>query len=500
MNQKYKIFIFIAALLYVIYHLITLSYSPLPWYDEVSFASITEDFIQHHTFHPVAISISVPWENAMYGPLFFALQSAIVKVLGFNMFSIRISNLLFGFADIYLVYKICQYFEFKRQAIVVTVLLLTFDLSYNQFLHSGRMDFMTIFFFLSSFLVFKDIPAQPVKDTVVPALLTGVLLACAFLTTPRILFTFSFYCCYFVYELYENRHTYLKNVLIKYLLIAITFGTIFYVWIYLKFGGLGNYIYVNYTSNEMVQRHVGFKLNEIKPNEGMFFFAYAIVCIILLAINRQLYKNARLLLFTVPVIISFIVLVGGGFAGRYYAMVAPFTTLLVAGVSADVYSSNRLFRMINYGVIAALMLTFLVKAFYVFATLPDREPALHEQKIMQYIPARSTVAGDFEYYYFARRKNCYFQSLKENGLPNTVLKHYMTHNYDYFIFNKTNHELDIYKIWVLKNRYQLVATIDDQPRAPWLSQALSKLGFKITESYSCYIYKYIGGDNNAANH
>ena len=273
MNKKYKIFILIISLLYVVYHLVTLSYSPLPWFDEVSFASITNSYIKAHTFYPEAINITVHRQNSMYGPLFFMLQAFIVKMWGLSMFNFRISNLLFGFADLYLVYRICLHFRFKAIAIFATVIILAFDRSYNQFLHSGRMDFMTVFFFLASFLAFVSIDTIQKSKAIPLAVLTGALLAASFLTTPRIIFAFSFYCCYFFYDVYEHRQN-VRDTLVKYGMIAITFSALFYVWVYTEFGNLHNYIDANYTSNEVIKAHVG--TTEFQLNTGLLYFGYAL--------------------------------------------------------------------------------------------------------------------------------------------------------------------------------------------------------------------------------
>ena len=491
MTKKYKILIIIVSLIYVVYHLITLSFSPLPWFDEVCFTGMTNSYIKAHTFYQETIAIEMPRQNAMYGPMFFALQAFIIKSFGWSMFWFRLSNLLFGIADLFLVYKICQYLKFKPQAILITITIIAFERSYNQFLHSGRMDFMTIFFFLASYLTFVKIEGKVNLRWILLALSTGVLLSVSLLTTPRIIFAMSFYCFYFIYELYENRKGGMAEVLLKYGIILVILCTLFYVWVYIEFGTLQNFVYVNYTSDERVRKHVGFGHEGTKFNSGMLYFAYAFVCVALLFLKREAYRNIKLLLFTIPVIIFFLILVGGGISGRYYAMIAPFVTILIVGITVNLYS-EQLFKVSSYAIIGLLVVAFVFKGFYVFATWQERDPVYNEQRIMQYIPARSTVAGDFEYYYFSRRKDCFFQCLKENGLPNTVLRYYMTHNYDYIIFNKNNQELDNYKTWVLKNRYQLIATVDDPPRAAWLSAIINKLGYRITESYACYIYKYVG--------
>jgi 4-amino-4-deoxy-L-arabinose transferase-like glycosyltransferase len=497
MKKKYKILVIVISIIYVIYHLVTLSYSPLPWFDEISFAGITNSYIKAHTFYQEAISIDTPGQNSMYGPMFFALQAFIIKLLGWSTFNFRLSNLLFGFINLFMVYKICRYLKFKPHAILITIGILAFERSYNQFLHSGRMDFMTIFFFFASYLVFVQIPAKMGAKWVAYTIGSAVLVSIALLTTPRIIFGFSFFFFYFFYELYENRKEGASIILLKYGLMLLTICSLFYAWVYIEFGSLHNFVFVNYTSNEKVRRHVGMGHEGMKFNSGVLYFAYALICVVLLFIKKQAWANARLLLFTVPVIASFLVLVGGGISGRYYAMIAPFTTILIVGVTMSLFE-NAIFKIVNYGILGILIVGFVFKGFYVFATWQERDHVVYEQRIMQYIPERSTVAGDFEYYYFARRKNCFFQSLKENGMPNTVLNYYMTHNYDYFIFNKNNQELDNYQIWVLKNRYKLIAKVDDKPKAAWLTSMINKLGYRITESYACYIYQYTGNSGPSA--
>ena len=494
MNNKYKVYILIASLLYIIYHFVTLAYSPLPWFDEVAFASITNSFIKHHTFYQEAISIGTVGENAMYGPLYFALQSFIIKLLGWTIFNFRLSNLVFGFINLYLIYRICLHFKLKTRTIIITIALIALERSYNQFLHSGRMDFMTVFFFLASYLVFIKIPMQNSARAIGLAAGTGLLMACAMLTTPRILYAFSTYFFYFLYQVYQHRKGGLKYVLPKYAVILLTFCALFYLWIYVQFGTLQNYIYVNYVSNAKLRSHVGLSVSDLSFNSTSLYFVYAFICLAIVVATKRLHKNADLFLFTVPVIVSFLLLVNAGFSGRYYAMVTPFVCLLIAGAGTDVYD-HVAFRVINYSIIGVLFAGFIFKGMYICLTLDNRDPVANEQRIMQYIPAGATIAGDFEFYYFARRKNCFYQCLFENGTDKQVFDHFNSNNYQYYIFNKKNFAIDVFKKEIFRNRYTLIATVDDKPRVDWLPRLVNKMGFIITESYSCYIYKYTGGNS-----
>jgi hypothetical protein len=62
------------------------------------------------------------------------------------------------------------------------------------------MDMITLFEFLSAYLLFTT---GNNKRYLLYAGLAGVLLACGMLTNPRIIFTFPFFVCAFVYDLYK---------------------------------------------------------------------------------------------------------------------------------------------------------------------------------------------------------------------------------------------------------------------------------------------------------
>ena len=488
MSKKYKILLLIASLIYVIYHFATLIYSPLPWFDEVSFASITNSYLKHHTFFEEARIIVLPQQKLDYGPVYFVMQAALMKLLGFGIFNFRLTGLLFGFVDLFLVYKICRQLKFNDGATVVALMLIALEPNFNQFLHSGRMDFVTLFFFFLSYLSFVKIPGSERAKGTLWALATGVLLAGAILTTPRIIYAFSFYACYFIYEITQKGDR--KGIFLKYVWILVGFAAIYYIWVLVAFGSVHNLVYY-YTHSSVIKEHTGMDtgVKSIKYNVLIYILAFASFFILLK--NKAAKKNMDLVLLTVPLIVSFLVLVTGGLSGRYFALIAPFTYLLIGGVMAGMNSSTFL-RSITYVIAVLFAGVFIFKGMYIFGTLQQHDPQRNEAEISKYITPNALVAGDFRYYYIARDNNCSFLSLEENGPWDNKIKYFLDHKVNYFIINKDNAGRADYENVLLGNKYKLAAVIDDDNNTGFFHKVIMKLPYKISENYSCYIYKYIG--------
>ncbi len=490
MSKRYKIVIGVAALVYVIYHLATLIYSPLPWFDEVSFTSITNSYLKHHTYYEEARIIVLPQQKLDYGPVYFMMQAAWLKLVGFSMFHFRVTCLLFGFIDLFLIYKICRHLKFTEAATFITLALIMLEPNFNQFLHSGRMDFVTLFFFFGPYLVFTGINNDVKPKSLLSALFVGVLLSLAILTTPRIIFAFSFYACYFIYELILKDKN-LKELLLKYACIFIGFAVVYYIWIYSAFGSVHNFIYY-YTHSAVIKEHTGMDTGVKSIKYNLLIYIFAFLAFFILVAKKLVKANINLVLLTVPLILSFLIVVTGGLSGRYFALIAPFTYLLIGGVMVGMYD-NKLLRYITYAIPCLFGIVFIFKGAYIFGTLAQHDPQKNEALISPYISKDAVVAGDFRYYYIARDNNCAFLSLEENGPWDAKMKYFFDNKVNYFIISKDNSNLGYYQEKLLANKYQLVARVDADNNSGFFHKVIMKLPYKISENYSCYIYKYIGG-------
>lgn len=446
--------------------------------------------MKHHTFVEDARHLNWHGEKLMYGPIYFVWQAMLAGMFGLNMFTFRITALLFGFVNLYLVYKICKKLGFTILATVLTVAIVALDPSYNQFLHSGRMDMITIFLFLFSYLVFAQDDYRG-RSYVWHGLVTGALLACAMLTNPRISFTFAFYACYFFYDLVSKRAP-AGKVVVKYGMVALALLAIYGAWIFGKFGSLHNFVATNYTNSKVMKDHVGFTLKEMKPNQSLLLIAYAFFSMMLVWRKRKEGNNTELLLLTVPVVIGFMVVVSGGITGRYYASVAPFTTLLIIGGTVNAVG-GKVYRAIAWSIAGLFALAFILKGVTVAVTLNERDEAYYAKAITAVVPSNVTVAADFPYYYMLENNNDTFQSLEENGEWFEKLVYFRKVTFDYLVINEGNFVRKDYEERMMYGRYELVAHITNNKPAGILQRIAKLSPYKVQDTYSCYIYKLKAG-------
>ncbi len=168
----------------------TLNISPLPWYDEVDFASITHSYAQNKSFTCSANDLYFPvkgTEVLYYGPVYFVLTGIITKLFGFGIFQFRVLNFVSGIVCVYLFIKLFERLSGKQCTPVnklIIALLMVSDYTYMQDMHSGRMDLLALMLVLIGLLL-ADSSSRRIW---LNFSLSGFFIAAALLTTPRVYF------------------------------------------------------------------------------------------------------------------------------------------------------------------------------------------------------------------------------------------------------------------------------------------------------------------------
>jgi uncharacterized membrane protein len=489
MNKKYWVLLGIATFVYIVYHLATLIYSPLPWFDEVSFLSMTESYMKDGTLFEQARIIGEPAEKLNYGPIYFVWQALMIKTFGYGIFTVRITNMLMGFFCLFLVYRIGFQLKMKQQIAIAAVVIMALEPNFNQFLHSGRMDFIGLAFFLLSYITFHRSDNKNQTTAFIFAALTGILLCCSILTNPRFVFTFPVYMVYFLYEIIADPGKNRIAVFVKYVSIAVAFAAVYYLWIFVTFGGVTEYIYFT-THATYLKDHLGMG-TKFRVRYNLFIFIFAFLLFLLLAVKGKLKEHPHLALFTVPAIASFIAIVHGGIEGRYFALSIPFVALLLAGIALQLLQIKPL-KYVTYVMCAGFIAVFLFKGLYIITTIPQHDPYRNEQLITKYIEPNTSVFGDFEFYYIARNKSCSFLTTQMNGSVPELTKYILEHKIKYVILNKTSDVKQYYEPAFLNDHYEFVTFVENKSYSGFFARILNKLPYKISDSYSCYIYRYKG--------
>jgi len=489
MNKKMWMFVGVTVLIYVAYHLCTLIYSPLPWFDEVTFLSMTESYMKDHTLFEQVRILGEPAEKLNYGPIYFVWQAMMIKTFGYGIFTVRITNMVFGFACLFLIYRICLQLRLGQVTALAAVAIVALEPNFNQFLHSGRMDFIGLFFFLLSYITFYRASNANLYLSSIYAKWTGVLLCCAVLTNPRFVYTFPVYVVYFIYEFIADPYDNRMRVFIKYCVMALAFALVYYIWIYTTFGSIHQYIYFT-THATYLKDHLGMA-SVFKVRYNLFICIFAFIVFIALIIKGKLKENVHLVLFTIPAITSFIGIVNGGIEGRYFALVIPFIAIISAGVALQVLHSKSL-KYATVGMIGCFLAVFMFKSVYIMATVPQHDPYANEKIITKYIEPNTSVFGDFEYYYIARNKGCSFLTTQMNGSVAELTKYILDKKIKYVILNRKSDVKQYYEPAFLNDHYELLTFIEDKNQSGFFTRILNKLPYRISDSYSCYIYRYKG--------
>jgi hypothetical protein len=101
MNKKLLI---IGIFIVVVLSTITLSKSPLPWYDEIFFADVTNNLIKSGKLELNVIASKEGSPVYIYGFLYFLIQKYLAFDLGISMLQFRLVNFISGILVVFLLF------------------------------------------------------------------------------------------------------------------------------------------------------------------------------------------------------------------------------------------------------------------------------------------------------------------------------------------------------------------------------------------------------------
>ena len=389
----------------------TIKISPLPWYDEVDFSSITYSYSNNKTFFCSANDLYFPVkgkEVLYYGPVYFVLNSAITKLFGFGILQSRLLNFLAAIVCIYLFIKLSERLsggKWTATGKALFALLILSDYTYLQDMHSGRMDLLALMFVLAGLLL-ADISSKRIW---LHFLLSGILIAVGLLTTPRVYFLVLPYYSYLLYMYFKTR----RNDLLGGIVCAGVAACLVYLaWIVLKFGGIKGYIsYINAPATVFDNAAGGFFM----LNTNITPYQWVSYCLLFLVLAMAAWKNYRVLLqpentTALATIVLFLLLGGGSLI--YMSLISGFIYVVVVGVG------SRLSRWGN-GVIA-LLLVFNVgligyKYFVVLRDCNGRSSEKLAGWMSHAIAPGSKIVADDKYYYAVTGGRSQFQYYARGG-------------------------------------------------------------------------------------
>lgn len=426
-NEKFcYIVLMFFLVVWFLYHLITLSISPLPNFDEVFFTNISDNLCSKGGLY-LSIGI-IPGENVdhviAYGPVYFYLHSIIIKIFGLNIISGRLISLFSGFFIlVFFLFFSKNIFQNVKYVFGVIVLLIT-DYKFNMNMHSGRMDLLAVLFFMISLYFIFNL------KSFLNSTCAGIFISLSFLTTPRISFYFIGLAFLFIYDIFSGRRD-----VYKYLTIGVVSSLIIFSWIYFQFGSVEYYI--NYMGNlrnygaentSAINKHLGFN--------GLSFHLINPSFILLYIISGFLFyykKFEKISLSVFILVLAHVIFILE--QASYSAMILPFVYwLVVYGLIKfeNIKPLNSYLRKALFAILLFNIVTFSFKSFFILMSREERNINYVEQKLMSFDISKQNVLANFEYFYFVNEKQGNYTSIE---LVNEKLNHINLNKFNYAILD-----------------------------------------------------------------
>jgi len=404
-NSVFYLFVF----LLIIFNLLTLNYSPLPWFDEVYFASITKSYSETGLFKFYISPLYDSGEVLRYGPLYFIFTSIIVKIFGFGLFQYRILNFVASVLCIYIASLILKKYKLSNKDLFFFITIYLFDVMFVMNSHSGRMDGVALLFVL----IFHYLVLNYNKNYWnLP--LSGVAFAISILTTPRSVFFMLPIIFYFGFVL--MLHLKKDKNYLRLLSWAIPPIILYLFWIFIKFGSIQSYF--DYYLQKRTTEHGSDSYLEtfIQFSPYIFKFQIPLFVVTTLSIILLIFSKAKKHFFIFISLANIFIFYGFILdTGMYSIFILPFYYLIIF-LSFNI---NPINNKLKYSIYIFLLLfnlsTFVIKNTGIVLDLKLRDYKRLNSIVNQNIPKNSRVIGNEVYFYTVIQNNCDFQTIERGG-------------------------------------------------------------------------------------
>lgn len=290
LKKSYIVYIFLV--IYLIINLIFLTRFPFVHSDEswlsglsrsIGFNndfSMTEPFFDLKDRYPHAIKI-----------VFHGIQILFMKLLGYNIFSMRLISLIFGVFTLYFIYKLTLLLWGNENLALGALGLTAFDIQYIYASHFARQEIILVFvLMLSIYIFFKYLPKHSSKAAILLGSLIGLSIGIhpnSFIISLPLLFLY-------IYHIFFTKHLSIRH-LFYYVLAQCVFALI-YIGLSLYFDP---HFFAHYTNqgqefevfNPLTSKITEYKLFYLKlfhqlsgtyytPNIKFQFFLFPLVLVI----------------------------------------------------------------------------------------------------------------------------------------------------------------------------------------------------------------------------
>jgi hypothetical protein len=379
------------------WHLLSLSVSPMPWFDEGVFFNIAHNLLNNGVlefdFAPPDLPLSP--KRYSYGPVYFWFTSISMALFGESPFGFRIVGLVFGVGLIISTMHLVG----ARKLYLIFVLFLIDPLLISAS-HNGRMDTMAIFFVLVS-LRYSPIDLNDKRN--LRTAFAALLFAVALLISPRVYFLGLPYLYFFTTQMFSGQK---RNIFLKWLLFGVVIVFLYFIWITASFGSVGKFIEF-YTALLSKFDEVGFYV----PS-----FHFPFIALVAGVLGYVLWCDHSKLLsrpyvqYSIMSILLFYMLIKD--TGAYSILILPFYFIILHECLLLIVEKRKSKNFLTIVMIIMLGVNvgvFTVKNIVIWSTKDSRKIEHVDRFVGENIPSGSKVIGDEMYFYSVVGNDSKFQ-------------------------------------------------------------------------------------------
>lgn len=478
-NIKYLYYSLFAVI--AIWSIWSLSYSPIAWYDEVYYASTTHSLISGNG---LSLEIYNNEPVLVYGPVYFLLTGAVAKIFGLGVFQFRIVNLFFAFLTVIVLGKLLDKLNVKKWLNYFLQILVLADSYFITNSHSGRMEFVALFFVMMTYWLYlnKDI------KLIYQAVGIAVFLTLSALTTTR-----AVIICIPIAVAQFIRIIKLRSWSSTALYISIPV-VLFGIWVFIAFGSLTGFIsyFTQQETGDLAQG--SFVSTYLKGNWLISKFHYPMIVVTLLSIGYlvKIKKVNDIVLSGITILLYYFLVFD---TGMYSVYILPFYMIIIGiGVSEMSKTTNKVINVAYKSLLViCLLINFSIlsaKAINIFSEKELRNPELAVDLFEKYIPKGSKVAGDYAFYYAAIQHGCQFKCTQRGGVDSDVVIEEILNKYqpDYIVLGKNNTETEKLPLFQASGFEKSSCLECNRDKESSITSLLKKLNFTVTTTYEGCVF------------
>lgn len=395
-----------------------------PWFDEVVFADMSRSVANANKFLINVNALSTNNSQIFFfGPVFFYVQAAIIKMCGLSAFSFRlpvyISGVVASFVFAKTIFFITGSKIYHRAflALFFTNFLICGSLS------CGRMEMVALLFVaISVYFLLKAYFKKKSPLFFINMIVSAAFFAVAVLTTPRSAFLYLL-CILPLFEMFlegiRNRSFITISAVIFHGIVS--FALPYLIWYKPHLGNVFQiFAYIRPSAETQ------FSISNARLDVNSF--GWVLIDLFLLALI--LVKKVKLPSYVYAWFVASCIFIKVVIPWSYHhGLITPFliTIALLSAFYMRRQASSKLLPVLFTMIFCIQALFIITKYVIVWTDLPSRNGEALANQVRQQIPPGSKVMGNYNYYYACMKDECEFRSIEDvtdvaTGKPITMQK------------------------------------------------------------------------------